>query len=99
MNPKYFQDPKTFDPSRFDHGDGRGLVPYTYVPFGGGQRLCPGKDYARLVILAFLHNVVKMYKWTTLFPDEKAIGGVTPAPEKGLPIRLFPAPSPSTSLG
>lgn len=78
MNAKYFPDPEKFDPSRYG----------TYVPFGGGPRFCPGKEYAKLIILTFLHNVVKKYKWEVLFPDEKISGDMVPTPLKGLPIRL-----------
>ncbi|KAM7524781.1 hypothetical protein LguiA_014683 [Lonicera macranthoides] len=86
MNPKYFKDPEKFNPSRYDEGEAP--PPYTYVPFGGGPRMCPGKEYARLAILTFLHNVVKKYKWEVLFLDEKVDGDMMPTPEKGLPIRL-----------
>ncbi|CAK9148408.1 unnamed protein product [Ilex paraguariensis] len=84
-NPDYFKDPEKFDPSRYEAG---GPPPYTYVPFGGGPRLCPGKEYARLAILTFVHNVVKKYKWEVLIPNEKVIGDMMPTPEKGLPVRL-----------
>ncbi|KAF8413452.1 hypothetical protein HHK36_001439 [Tetracentron sinense] len=86
-NSNYFPDPEKFNPSRYE---GNGPVPFTYVPFGGGPRMCPGKEYARLAILTFLHNVVKNFKWETVFPNEKIIGDMMPTPERGLPICLRP---------
>ncbi|KAI8008925.1 Beta-amyrin 28-monooxygenase [Camellia lanceoleosa] len=87
-NSKYFRDPKKIDPSRYEGGEE--LAPYMYVSFGGGPRLCLGKEYARLVVLTFIHNVVKKYKWEVLFPKEKVLGDMVPMPEKGVPIRLHP---------
>nr|GLL40461.1 beta-amyrin 28-oxidase-like [Ipomoea trifida] len=87
-NPKYFTEPEKFDPSRFE---GNGPAPFTFVPFGGGPRMCPGKEYTRLELLVFMHNVVTNFKLEILMPDEKIVysNGV-PIPVNGLPIRFMP---------
>ncbi|KAK9932940.1 hypothetical protein M0R45_020159 [Rubus argutus] len=95
-NPDYFLDPEKFDPSRFEGG---GPAPYSYVPFGGGPRMCPGREYARFTMLVFLHNLVTRFKWEKVFPDEKMVMNPFPLPTKGLPVRLYPHhPSSSSSL-
>ncbi|XP_030514843.1 beta-amyrin 6-beta-monooxygenase-like [Rhodamnia argentea] len=86
-NPKYFPDLEKFDPSRFE---GNGLAPFTYVPFGGGPRMCPGKEYARLEILVFMHNQVTKFKLEKVIPDKKFIYAPSPVPVEGLLIRLLP---------
>ncbi|XP_050215909.1 beta-amyrin 28-monooxygenase-like [Mercurialis annua] len=90
-NAKYFEEPERFDPTRFE---GKGPAPYTYVPFGGGPRMCPGKEYARLEILVFMHNLIKRFNFQKIIPDEKMIVDPLPIPAQGLPIRLFPHHSP-----
>lgn len=96
-NPEYFPDPENFDPSRFelDEHDGgimtQRIEPYTFIPFGGGPKMCSGKEYARLVILTFIHNLVNKLKWQVLFPNEKILSSmIMPTPAKGLPILLQP---------
>ncbi|MCL7050449.1 hypothetical protein MKW94_024225 [Papaver nudicaule] len=85
-NPEYFPEPEKFDPTRFQ---GKGPAPYTYIPFGGGPRMCPGKEYARLEILVFMHHIVRRYKWEKILPDEKIVVDPITAPAQGLPVRLF----------
>lgn len=84
-NPKYFYEPESFDPSRFE-----GNVPasYTWVPFGAGPRSCPGKDYTRFAVLNFIHIFITKFKWEVIFPDEKVSGTLIPVPAEGIPIRL-----------
>ncbi|KAL0391679.1 UNVERIFIED_CONTAM: Beta-amyrin 28-monooxygenase [Sesamum radiatum] len=67
-NPEYFPEPEKFDPSRFD---GNGPPSYTFVPFGGGPRMCPGKEYAKLEVLVFMHNVVRRFKLEKAIPNQK----------------------------
>ncbi|KAF9618694.1 hypothetical protein IFM89_002389 [Coptis chinensis] len=84
-NAKHFPNPENFDPSRFE---GKGPAPYTFVPFGGGLRMCPGIDYAWLVMLVFIHNLVTKFRREEALPKEKTIFVPLAMPEKGLPIRL-----------
>ena len=86
-NPQYFPNPEKFEPSRFE---GNGPPPYTFVPFGGGPRMCPGNEYARLVRLVFMHNVVTKFRWEKLLPNEKIVSDPLPRPTQGLPIWLHP---------
>ncbi|KAG7942656.1 hypothetical protein I3843_16G114900 [Carya illinoinensis] len=86
-NPKYFPNPEKFDPSRFE---GSGLAPYTFVPFGRGPHMFIGKEYSRLEILTFIHNVVTKYKWEKVNPSEKIIFKPVPSLVNGLLVCLEP---------
>ncbi|GAV68626.1 p450 domain-containing protein [Cephalotus follicularis] len=90
-NPQYYPEPEKFDPSRFE---GDGPAPYTYVPFGGGPKMCPGKEFARLEILVFIHNLVTRFKLEKLSPNERITFIATPTPMEGLPIGLKPHQTP-----
>ncbi|KAI3703658.1 hypothetical protein L1987_73850 [Smallanthus sonchifolius] len=86
-NHEFFPHPEKFDPSRFE---GAGPAPYTFVPFGGGARMCPGNEYARAEILVFMYNIITRYNWERLLPDEKVVIDPLPRPVHGLPIKLIP---------
>ncbi|KAI3913454.1 hypothetical protein MKW98_003933, partial [Papaver atlanticum] len=87
MNLDYFSEPEKFDPTRFE---GKGPAPYTYVPFGGGPHICPGKDLAKLQVLVFMYHVVRKYKWESVLLDEKVLLYPFPRPTDGLPVLLQP---------
>ncbi|KAI5062991.1 hypothetical protein GOP47_0021538 [Adiantum capillus-veneris] len=86
-NAKYFEEPDKFDPSRFE---GAGPAPCTFVPFGGGARMCPGNEFARMVIMVLLHHIVIHFSWTLVDPHEIITVDPMPFPAKGLPINLVP---------
>nr|AAR21106.1 hydroxylase [Taxus chinensis] len=86
----YFKQPDNFMPSRFEEEDGH-LDAYTFVPFGGGRRACPGWEYAKVGILLFLHHFVKAFSgYTPTDPHERICGYPVPlVPIKGFPIKLI----------
>ncbi|GLJ24766.1 hypothetical protein SUGI_0473350 [Cryptomeria japonica] len=84
-NAEYFKDSEKFDPSRFE---GNGSMPYTFVPFGGGPQMSSNHEFARMVILVFIHNIVKNVEWELVNVNERVIIDQMPAPEDGLPINL-----------
>jgi cytochrome P450 family 26 subfamily A len=86
-NPKYFPDPDKFEPSRFE---GAGPAAFTFVPFGGGPRMCPGNEFARMEIALILHHLVTRFSWTLVHPDEPVIVDPMPFPVNGLPVLLHP---------
>ncbi|KAL3624555.1 Ent-kaurenoic acid oxidase 1 [Castilleja foliolosa] len=59
FDPETYPDPKKFDPSRWD-----GFTPKAgqFLPFGGGSRLCPGNDLAKIEISIFLHHFLLNYE-------------------------------------
>lgn len=52
--------------------------------------MCLGQEFARLEILVFMHNIVKIFKWELLIPDEKFLYDPMLKPSNGLLIRLQP---------
>ena len=86
-NPKYFPDPEKFDPSRFE---GAGPAPFTFIPFGGGPRMCPGNEFGRMEVLMIIHRMVTQFSWALTYPDEAIVVDPMPIPVKGLPVLLTP---------
>ncbi|HVH65042.1 MAG TPA: cytochrome P450 [Candidatus Acidoferrum sp.] len=56
-DPRYFDSPEAFSPERWLDGLQKRLPRFAYFPFGGGQRICIGANFAMMeagIILAML---------------------------------------------
>lgn len=60
LDDKNYECPYQFNPWRWQDKDTSSC---NFTPFGGGQRLCPGLDLARLEASIFLHHFVTQFRW------------------------------------
>ncbi|KAI5632204.1 cytochrome p450 domain-containing protein [Phthorimaea operculella] len=60
-DPRNFPDPHSFKPERFLPENKHNIKPYTYMPFGEGQRICIGMRFAKMQMLAGLVTLLNSY--------------------------------------
>ncbi|XP_073006420.1 cytochrome P450 716B1-like isoform X1 [Typha latifolia] len=86
LDAKNFHEPRKFDPSRFENQSS--IPPYCFVAFGGGPRLCPGIEFARIETLVMMYYLVSQFKWKLCCKDDTFKRDPMPSPKHGLPIEL-----------
>lgn len=64
MNEENFKDARIFNPWRWQQNNKGSTCTSSsvFTPFGGGPRLCPGYELARVSISVFLHHLVTQYR-------------------------------------
>ncbi|TXG54752.1 hypothetical protein EZV62_020008 [Acer yangbiense] len=65
MDPSLHDNPSEFNPWRWTDK----AMSKKVMPFGGGPRLCPGAELAKVEISFFLHHLVLNYRWKTKADD------------------------------
>lgn len=87
MDESIFEEPSKFDPTRFENQSST-IPPYCFVAFGGGPRMCPGYEFARLETLITIHHLVTRFTWKLSCSDNSFIRDPMPEPVRGLPIEI-----------
>ncbi|GLJ40696.1 hypothetical protein SUGI_0840560 [Cryptomeria japonica] len=82
----YSNDARKFNPWRWQ-GKQPSINGGTFTPFGGGPRLCPGYELARVGISVFLHHMVTLFCWEVI-EEDKLIFFPTTRTVKRYPIKL-----------
>ncbi|XP_047173001.1 cytochrome P450 90A1-like [Vigna umbellata] len=86
LNPEYYKDARTFNPWRWQSNSSEAANPANvYTPFGGGPRLCPGYELARVVLSVFLHRFVTRFSWVPA-EEDKLVFFPTTRTQKRYPI-------------
>lgn len=82
----FWQDPELFIPERFFSADSRR---YAFVPFGAGERICIGNNFALLESQLLLAMILRQYDFELLNPAEAQIEMIVSIrPKGGVPARL-----------
>ena len=87
---RFFDDPETFRPSRWD-GLRESIPDFAYAPFGGGPRLCIGRGFALAEAKVALATVCRRYR-LDLSPPGAAPPAEAPDPPitADMTLRLTP---------
>jgi cytochrome P450 len=72
---RFFEEPLTYRPERWENGLAKRLPHYAYFPFGGGPRICIGNAFAMMESVLLLATIARRYR-LALSPDAE----VTPLP-------------------
>ncbi|XP_055306508.1 probable cytochrome P450 6a13 [Sitodiplosis mosellana] len=72
MDPKYYSDPESFNPSRFNEEEQRNRHKGTYLGFGEGPRICLGQRFAIAQIKVALAYTIQNFH-IKLSPNHKPI--------------------------
>ncbi|KAH6778493.1 hypothetical protein C2S51_009805 [Perilla frutescens var. frutescens] len=88
MDNSIFPEASKFDPARFENP--ASVPPYCYIPFGGGARICPGYEFAKIETLVTIHYLVTRFTWKLCCNDNCFRRDPMPVPTQGLPIQIVP---------
>lgn len=61
-NEQYWPNPNKFDPERFSVDNKKKQQAYTYLPFGGGPRMCIGHHFAMMEMQYVLSMLLRRYR-------------------------------------
>jgi cytochrome P450 len=71
-HPEFWDRPETFDPERFTPENVAKRPRYAYFPFGGGPRLCIGREFALMEAQLILATLAQRYR-LELLPGAKVL--------------------------
>jgi cytochrome P450 len=88
QDPTLYPDPDVFRPERFLDGNDPGG--YSWLPFGGGVRRCPGASLALLEMRVILSAILRSVELQpeTLQDEGRKVHGITIWPAQGCRIRV-----------
>lgn len=90
-DPRWFPDPLSFQPERWDGGLEKRLHTFAYFPFGGGPRICIGRQFAAMEAVLALATIAQ--RWRPRLVSDRPVGLeplITLRPRGSTAMRLEP---------
>ncbi|MCB0606205.1 MAG: cytochrome P450 [Lewinella sp.] len=96
---RLWEDPEAFNPDRFAKEEKSRMPAYSYMPFGGGPRLCIGNSFAMMEMQMILATILRRFD-IELVPDQtiEAQPLVTLRPRYGIRMRFKPLTAPLVQM-
>ncbi|MDB4936819.1 MAG: cytochrome family protein [Labilithrix sp.] len=86
---RWFDDPESFRPERWEGDLAKTLHRYAYFPFGGGPRFCIGQAFAQMEAVLLLVTLARAFRVEVLRkPKVVPEASITLRPKHGLHVRL-----------
>lgn len=86
LEQEHFKDARSFNPWRWQNNSGgTSSSVNVFTPFGGGPRLCPGYELARVELSVFLHHLTTGFSWVPA-EEDKLVFFPTTRTQKRYPI-------------
>tara|TARA_B100001250_G_C19288675_1_gene566499 strand:- start:288 stop:575 length:288 start_codon:yes stop_codon:yes gene_type:complete len=89
-HPDFWNKPNEFDPDRFSSENKKKHIPFSYIPFGGGPRLCIGNNFAMMEMQLIIAMIFQKYKFE-LVTDKDSIDiqpMITLRPKNGIRVKV-----------
>jgi cytochrome P450 len=90
-HPEFWEAPDKFNPDRFSPAQSKGRHPLAWMPFGAGQRICIGRDFAYMEGTFLLAMFIQRFNMTAPagFVTEPRLS-ITLHPKKPILVHLKP---------
>jgi cytochrome P450 len=87
-HPDYWSEPDRFNPDNFSPEQSRHRPAFTFVPFGGGPRICLGAAFAQVEAKVILARILQTFDLTLTEPKVHLHMGVTLEPRPGVMMKV-----------
>ena len=87
---RFFENPHEFDPDRWDGDLQSEIHNFAYAPFGGGPRICLGREFALVEAKLALATIGRQFRLEWLGDNQTTRTGVEPPVSPQMTLRMEP---------